>query len=68
MCACSEEVQDEEHVLLECPLTEHIRQEYSHLNYSGMTALLNNEMFLLDLCKVIYKIEKLFKEGTNFAE
>ena len=37
-----DQVQDEEHVLLHCPLTRHIRRKYPNLNHTDVVDLLNN--------------------------
>ena len=40
LCQCERAIQTESHVLLECPLSEHLRSEMN-LNYNNITELLN---------------------------
>lgn len=62
LCICSgNEVQDEEHVLLYCPVSSHIRDEYRQLNFSNMIGLMNGGD-TVNLCNYIFEVLELFKE------
>ena len=61
VCICSRNVvQDECHVLLECPVSLHIRGMYSQLDFTSIDNLLKEKFYLLDLCKYIHEVMKLF--------
>lgn len=63
VCICSGvEVQNEEHVLLKCPLTLSVRNEYPHLDFSSINNLLNERQHMYDLCKFVYRVSLVFKE------
>ena len=61
ICVCTEnQVQDEEHVLLHCPLSTHIRVKYPNLDYSDIVNLLN-EGNPIDLCNFVYETLDYYK-------
>ena len=61
VCICSTNVvQDECHVLLECPVSQHIRGMYNQLDFTSVDNLLKEKFYLLDLCKYIHEVMKLF--------
>ena len=62
VCSCNNEtVQDEKHVLLDCPLLAHIRLEYQDLDYSSICNLLNSEGNCLKLCKYVFEVTRFIK-------
>ena len=61
LCICTDNyVQDEEHVLLSCSLTSHIRMKYLNLNYTDIVSLLN-EGNPVDICNYVYEIVEYYK-------
>ncbi|KAK7081978.1 hypothetical protein SK128_000611 [Halocaridina rubra] len=61
VCNCNNiVVQDECHVLLECPLSQHIREAYNQLDFTSLDNLLNGDFHLVDLCKYVNEVLKLF--------
>ena len=49
VCECDGvSVQDEEHVLVACPRTHHLRQQYSHLTFTSASVLLDESIHLKD--------------------
>ena len=61
ICICNRDVvQDECHALLECPLSLHIRDRYNQLDFTSVENLLNEKFYLLELCKYIHEVMKLF--------
>ena len=62
VCICSDNlVQDEEHVLLQCSITRHLRNTYHQLDYSCMNNLFfqGNEV---DLCSYIHEVVNMYKQ------
>ena len=56
-CNCNLNViQDEQHVLIECPLSQPLRQIYGNLEYASIQNLLSEENNLKDLCNYIYGV------------
>ena len=45
LCTCGNTVQDEEHVLMNCPLTEHIRAKYAIDNSQSLLGILTMEPY-----------------------
>ena len=61
VCSCNNIViQDECHVLLGCPLSQHIRDIYNQLNFTSLENLFNEKSHLLDFCKYIHEVLNLF--------
>ena len=57
LCCCNEnKVQDERHVLLECPISTEYRQNFQMLDYSSVHNLLKDETHCKNLCNFIYKV------------
>ena len=51
LCICDRNViQDENHVLIECPLSQNFRDEFSQLDFTSFNSLLKEKNHLLDLC------------------
>ena len=51
VCPCDGvSVQDEEHVLLACPDTQHLRQRFPRLTFTTAEELLGEQTYLKDLC------------------
>ena len=62
VCICDNaRIQTEQHVLVECPLTEHLRDKYSVLNYRNVNELLNDNVHLRDLCSFVYDVLDIFE-------
>ena len=61
VCSCdSQAVQNETHVLIECPRSRSVRQKFRDLNYSNIESIFEEENHLLDLCQYIYEVLKLY--------
>ena len=61
VCQCDRRsVQDERHVLLECPLSEHVRLQYQMLPLESMSSLMkcNN---VIDLCNFVRDILRIYR-------
>ena len=57
ICCCNEnKVQDERHVLLECPISTEYRQNFQMLDYSSVHNLFKDETHCKNLCNYIYKV------------
>ena len=57
LCHCDEgKVQDEPHVLLECPLTNGCREAFPSLDFSSVYNLLNENVNCDMLCKYIFNV------------
>ena len=66
VCSCNNvTIQDEKHVLLDCPLLIHIRRGYHNLDYSSIDTLLNDIRNSLDLCKYVFEVMKFLKSLPN---
>ena len=60
LCICSRnEVQDEEHVLLFCPLSRHLRDSYQQLNFSSIGELINGGD-IGELYNYIFRVLELY--------
>ena len=60
LCPCGSSVQTEVHVLLDCPLLDHIRGQTT-LNFSSIDALMNSD----DLGSLCNYALKIFEELNN---
>ena len=61
VCQCNNvHVQTEKHVLLYCALTEQYRIQYDMLDYSNVSSLLNENVYMRELCKYVYNVLKIF--------
>lgn len=61
VCICDNEtVQDEKHVLLDCPLVAHIRQNYQMLDYTDVASLLGGGGDTIGICNYVHKIMRYF--------
>ena len=56
LCSCGD-IQTEEHVLIHCPLSQHIRNEY---NFSSITDLMLGTFEDDVMCKIIFRILNLY--------
>ena len=56
LCSCGA-VQSEEHVISFCPLSQHIRDEYS---FTGITDLMSRNITDEVVCKIIYQVLNLY--------
>ena len=62
VCVCDGiQVQTERHVLLECPLSEHLRGRYSMLQFVNINDLLNEDVYVRELCSFIFDVFEIFK-------
>ena len=60
VCQCDrEKVQDEKHVLLECNLSAHVRQQYQMLPLQSINSLLKCDN-IIDLCKFVKDILNIY--------
>ena len=61
VCRCDREsVQNEKHVLLQCPLSAHLRQENAPLQFNSVEALMNcNDM--MKLCKYVNMVMQIYQ-------
>ena len=60
LCACqTDSVQSESHVVCECPLTQHIRDNYPELDYSSLQAFFDSDDVVLQ-SSVIFDCLKTF--------
>ena len=50
------QVQDEEHVLLTCSSTEHIRQRFGMLNYESLSTLMEDQTHLREIAEMIHTV------------
>ena len=62
VCTCdNSSVQDETHVLINCPLSVSCRHRYPNLNYESMSNLRNENDNIVDLCKYIYEVLYIYR-------
>ena len=60
VCQCDRScVQDEKHVLLECPMSAPLRQRYSMLPFDSMGSLIRNAD-TVNTCRFIYDVLKIY--------
>ena len=61
VCPCGNDaVQDEEHVMTECPHSDNLRLNFQNLNFDSISHLMDSED-INSLCKYIYEILKRFE-------
>ena len=56
LCTCGQ-VQTEEHVIGQCPLSQHIRDQYG---FSSVTDLMTDKFSKDVSCKIIYQVLNLY--------
>ena len=57
VCHCNNTgIQSENHVLIECSLTQNLRLRYSDLNYRNLSSLGGESIHLLPMCKYIHEV------------
>ena len=62
VCPCDGvSVQDEEHVLVACPRTQHLRQQHPRLDFTSAAVLLNERVHVKDLCSFVHNVLIEFK-------
>ena len=57
----TQQVQDEEHVLISCPSTQHIRQRFDALNFASLRTLMDEEEQLKELLEYVNTVLDSFK-------
>ena len=61
VCLCNNtSVQNEHHVLLDCPLTIHCREKYISLNYENVSDLLKENVETYELCNFIFDVLNIY--------
>jgi len=61
VCQCGEDnIQDENHVTVECTLSHNYRQWFERLNFSSLSDLLNEKDNYGEVCKYIGEVVKLY--------
>ena len=55
------QVQDEEHVLLTCSSTEHIRQRYGMLSYESLNTLMEDQTHLREVVEMVHAVLNVYK-------
>ena len=63
LCVCRMDVQTEEHVLLHCKETDHLRNSFPNLSFNSIEAFFNNVNFG-DTAKFISKVINVYSEST----
>ena len=62
VCNCdSNTVQDEAHVLVNCPLSISCRHKYPNLDFESLSSILNDDVNVVDVCKYIYEVLRIYK-------
>ena len=62
VCVCDgNHVQTERHVLVECPLTNHLRDKYSMLRFGSKNDLLSENIHLRELCNFVFDVVDIYK-------
>ena len=56
LCPCGE-IQTEEHVINNCPLSQHVRDEYK---FTSIADLMSDKFPIEVVCKIIYNILNLY--------
>ena len=57
VCQCNDTaIQSENHVLIECNLTQNLRLKYPSLNYRDLHSLLDESTHMLTLCQYIHEV------------
>ena len=60
VCQCDDvSVQDEKHVLIDCPMSAPIRNRYNMLRFDTLGLLIENDN-ILNLCRYIYDAFRLY--------
>ena len=60
-CLCNNnQVQTEKHVLLDCPITENLRDRYAVLTFASTHTLMNEKVHLKELCGYVYNVLSTF--------
>ena len=63
VCQCDEiSIQTEQHVLIVCPLSEASRARYPMLRFNNIKDLLNEDVFLAELCAYTYEVMHIFTQ------
>ena len=61
VCQCNNTaIQSENHVLIECSLTQNLRLRYPDLNYRDLSSLLGESIHLLPMCKYIHEVLEFY--------
>ena len=61
VCQCNDTaIQSENHVLIECSLTQNLRLRYPDLNYRDLSSLLGESIHLLPMCKYIHEVLEFY--------
>lgn len=62
MCQCDNiSVQNEKHVLIECQLSQTCRDKYPMLKFNNITDLLQEDVYLLELCRYVHEVQLVYK-------
>ena len=62
VCECDGvSVQDEEHVLVACPRTQHLRQQHPRLTFTSASALLDEHTHVKELCLYVHQVLEVYK-------
>lgn len=62
LCDCGERrVQDEAHVLLECPMSNDCRLGFEMLNFASFQGLMNEREQCDKLCKYVHKVLNVYQ-------
>ena len=63
VCQCDENsVQTERHVLIQCRLSEASRARYPMLCFDNIKVLLNETVFLYELCAYVHEVTDIFTQ------
>ena len=61
-CTCNDrDIQTEKHVLLECGLTQNIRNRYPMLNFMNTNSLFESGDHILSMCKYVHEVLDVYK-------
>ena len=52
----AQQVQDEEHMLITCSSTQHLRQRYERLDFSSLRSLLESQEHLRQLAEYVHAV------------
>ena len=62
VCPCNDrDIQTEKHVLLECGLTQNIRNRYPMLNFMNTNSLFESGDHILSMCKYVHEVLDVYK-------
>lgn len=57
VCHCDNtSVQTEQHVLIQCQLSQSCRDNYPMLNFGNITELLQENVYLFELCRYVHEV------------